>query len=207
MADKAKLIEVLEKIIADVNEQKDFLTQLDNVIGDGDHGINLDRGFQAVAKQMPSYADLGIDDILKDVGKQLMKVVGGSSGPLYGSAYRKAGVYLKGKTEITMEDFFGIMDSAIEQIQKLGKAVEGEKTMLDAMMPATRAMKESYAADGDAKKALEAGVAAAEAGIEFTKTIIATKGRASYLGERSLGHQDPGATSFTLMLKDIAELA
>lgn len=207
MADKAKLLEILDRVIQDMDEQKLFLTELDNVIGDGDHGINMDRGFQAVKKQMPTYADLEVDGILKDVGKQLMKVVGGSAGPLYGSAFKKSGVYLKGKTEITMDDFIGMMDTSIEQIQKLGHAVEGEKTMLDAMIPATKAMKESYAADGDYKKALEAGVAAAEAGVEYTKTIIATKGRASYLGERSIGHQDPGATSFTFMLKDVSELA
>ena len=207
MADKAKVLEILDRVIQDMDEQKLFLTELDNVIGDGDHGINMDRGFQAVKKQMPTYADLEVDGILKDVGKQLMKVVGGSAGPLYGSAFRKAGVYLKGKTEVSMDDFIGMMETSIEQIQKLGHAVEGEKTMLDAMIPATKAMKESYAADGDYKKALEAGVAAAEAGVEYTKTIIATKGRASYLGERSIGHQDPGATSFTLMLKDVAELA
>ena len=156
---------------------------------------------------MPTYEDMSIDGILKDVGKQLMNIVGGSSGPLYGTAYRKAGVFLKGKDEITIEDFFGMMDTAIASIQKLGKAVKGEKTMLDSMMPALDAMKESYAADGDAKKALGAGVKAAEEGIEYTKTIIATKGRAAYLGERSLGHQDPGATSFTLMLKVVEELA
>ena len=207
MADKAKVLEILDRVIQDMDEQKLFLTELDNVIGDGDHGINMDRGFQAVKKQMPTYADLEVDGILKDVGKQLMKVVGGSAGPLYGSAFKKSGVYLKGKTEITMDDFIGMMDTSIEQIQKLGHAVEGEKTMLEAMIPATRAMKESYAADGDYKKALEAGVAAAEAGVEYTKTIIATKGRASYLGERSIGHQDPGATSFTLMLKDVSDLA
>ena len=207
MADKAKVLEILDKVILDMDDQKLFLTELDNVIGDGDHGINMDRGFQAVKKQMPTYADLEVDGILKDVGKQLMKVVGGSAGPLYGSAFKKSGVYLKGKTEITMDDFIGMMDTSIEQIQKLGHAVEGEKTMLDAMIPATKAMKESYAADGDYKKALEAGVAAAEAGVEYTKTIIATKGRASYLGERSIGHQDPGATSFTFMLKDVSELA
>ena len=207
MADKAKLLEILDRVIQDMDEQKLFLTELDNVIGDGDHGINMDRGFQAVKKQMPTYADLEVDGILKDVGKQLMKVVGGSAGPLYGSAFKKAGVYLKGKTEVSMDDFIGMMDTSIEQIQKLGHAVEGEKTMLDAMIPATKAMKESYAADGDYKKALEAGVAAAEAGVEYTKTIIATKGRASYLGERSIGHQDPGATSFTLMLKDVSDLA
>ncbi len=207
MADKAKVLEILDRVIQDMDEQKLFLTELDNVIGDGDHGINMDRGFQAVKKQMPTYTDLEVDGILKDVGKQLMKVVGGSAGPLYGSAFKKAGVYLKGKTEVSMDDFIGMMDTSIEQIQKLGHAVEGEKTMLDAMIPATKAMKESYAADGDYKKALEAGVAAAEAGVEYTKTIIATKGRASYLGERSIGHQDPGATSFTLMLKDVSDLA
>ena len=207
MADRAKLLEILDRVIADMDEQKAFLTELDNVIGDGDHGINMDRGFQAVKNQMPSYADLEIDAILKDVGKQLMKVVGGSAGPLYGSTFKKSGVYLKGKSEITMDDFIGMMDTSIEQIQKLGHAVEGEKTMLDAMFPATRAMKESYAADGDYKKALQAGVEAAEGGVEYTKTIIATQGRASYLGERSIGHQDPGATSFTLMLKDVADLA
>lgn len=207
MADKQKLLEILKQIIATMDEQKDYLTQLDNVIGDGDHGINLDRGFQAIAKQLSSYEDLEVDGILKDVGKQLMKVVGGSSGPLYGSAYKKAGVYLKGKTEISMEDFLGMMDAAIAQIEKLGRSTEGEKTMLDAMIPATKAMKESFANDGDYKKALEAGVNAAKAGVEYTKTIIATKGRASYLGERSLGHQDPGATSFTFMLEDIAKLA
>lgn len=204
MADKAKLLEILNKIIADMEENRQFLTELDNVIGDGDHGINLDRGFKAVEAQMASYEALEVDGILKDVGKQLMKVVGGSSGPLYGSAYKKAGVALKGKTEISMEDYFAMMDAAIEKIQDLGGAVEGEKTMLDAMIPAHKAIKASYEADGDVKKAFAAGIEAAEAGIEFTKTIIATKGRAAYLGERSIGHQDPGATSYTLMLKDIA---
>ncbi len=207
MADKAKLLEVLKRIIDDVEEQKDYLTQLDNVIGDGDHGINLARGFKAVEAQLPSYDEMEVDGILKDVGKQLMKVVGGSSGPLYGSAFKKAGVHIKGQTEFNIEDFFGMMEDAIAQIQKLGGAKEGEKTMIDAMVPALKAMKESYAADKDYKKALAAGVEAAEAGVEYTKTIIATKGRASYIGERSLGHQDPGATSFTLMLKGIADLA
>ena len=205
MADKAKLLEILDKVILTMDDQKLYLTELDNVIGDGDHGINMDRGFQAVKKQMPTYADLDVDGILKDVGKQLMKVVGGSAGPLYGSAFKKAGVYLKGKDAITIDDFIGMMDTSIEQIQKLGHAVEGEKTMLDAMIPATKAMKESLAAGNDYKKVLEDGVAAAEAGVEYTKTIIATKGRASYLGERSIGHQDPGATSFTEMLEVVCE--
>ena len=206
MADREKLLEILSRMIADIEENRQFLTELDNVIGDGDHGINLDRGFRAVAEQMETYKNMNVDEILKDVGQQLMKVVGGSSGPLFGTAFKKAGVSVKGKTEISMEDYLAMMDTAIVKIQDLGGAIEGEKTMLDAMIPAQKAIRASYAADGDVKKAFAAGVAAAEAGVEYTKTIIATKGRAAYLGERSIGHQDPGATSYTLMLKDIAAL-
>ena len=207
MADSAKVIEILKKIIADVEEQKLFLTELDNVIGDGDHGINLARGFDAVNDVIGTIEGKDIGSILKAVGMKLVSTVGGASGPLYGTAFMKAGAYLNGKMEMNMDDFIGMMDVAIEGIMKRGKAVKGEKTMLDAMIPALDAMKASYEADKDAKKALDAGVAAAEEGIEYTKTIIATKGRASYLGERSIGHQDPGATSFTLMLKAVQALA
>lgn len=177
------------------------------MIGDGDHGINLARGFDAVNDVIGTFEGKDIGSILKAVGMKLVSTVGGASGPLYGTAFMKAGAYLNGKMEMNMDDFIGMMDVAIEGIMKRGKAVKGEKTMLDAMIPALDAMKASYEADKDAKKALDAGVAAAEEGIEYTKTIIATKGRASYLGERSIGHQDPGATSFTLMLKAVQALA
>lgn len=207
MADNAKVLEIIKKIIADVEEQKLFLTELDNVIGDGDHGINLARGFGAVNEIMGTFEGKDIGAVMKAIGMKLVSTVGGASGPLYGTAFMKGGAYLNGKMEMNMDDFMGMLEVAIDGIMKRGKAVKGEKTMLDAMIPALDAMKESYAADGDAKKALDAGVAAAEEGIEYTKTIIATKGRASYLGERSIGHQDPGATSFTLMLKAVQELA
>lgn len=207
MADTSKVIEIIKKIIADVDEQKLFLTELDNVIGDGDHGINLARGFDAVDTVMGTFEGKDIGAILKTIGMKLVSTVGGASGPLYGTAFMKAGAYLNGKTEMNMDDFIGMMEVAIDGIMKRGKAIKGEKTMLDAMIPALDAMKESYGAEDDAKKALDAGVAAAEEGIEYTKTIIATKGRASYLGERSIGHQDPGATSFTLMLKAVQALA
>ena len=207
MADTSKVLEIIKKIIVDVDEQKLFLTELDNVIGDGDHGINLARGFDAVDAVMGTFEGKDIGAIMKAIGMKLVSTVGGASGPLYGTAFMKAGAYLNGKTEMNMDDFIGMLEVAIDGIMKRGKAVKGEKTMLDAMIPALDAMKESYGADGDAKKALEAGVAAAEEGIEYTKTIIATKGRASYLGERSIGHQDPGATSFTLMLKAVQALA
>ena len=207
MADTIKVLEIIKKIIADVDEQKIFLTELDNVIGDGDHGINLARGFDAVDAVMGTFEGKDIGAIMKAIGMKLVSTVGGASGPLYGTAFMKAGAYLNGKTEMNMDDFIGMLEVAIDGIMKRGKAVKGEKTMLDAMIPALDAMKESYGADGDVKKALDAGVAAAEEGIEYTKTIIATKGRASYLGERSIGHQDPGATSFTLMLKAVQALA
>ena len=207
MADTSKVLEIIKKIIADVDEQKLFLTELDNVIGDGDHGINLARGFDAVDAVMGTFEGKDIGAIMKAIGMKLVSTVGGASGPLYGTAFMKAGAYLNGKTEMNMDDFIGMLEVAIDGIMKRGQAVKGENTMLDAMIPALDAMKESYGADGDAKKALDAGVAAAEEGIEYTKTIIATKGRASYLGERSIGHQDPGATSFTLMLKAVQALA
>ena len=205
MISKATVIAVIKDIAAVIEENWHFLTDLDAAIGDADHGANLHRGFNAVLQKLPEDKDIGT--ILKTVGMTLVSTVGGASGPLYGTAFMKAGAFLNGKTEMDMNDFIGMMDVAIEGIMKRGKAVKGEKTMLDAMIPALDAMKASYEADGDAKKALDAGVAAAEEGIEYTKTIIATKGRASYLGERSIGHQDPGATSFTLMLKAVQALA
>ena len=207
MIDTKKLIEIIDKIADEIHTNEQFLTDLDNVIGDGDHGINMDRGFKAVKEQLPTYADKDMGAILKDVGMKLLSTVGGASGPLYGTFFMKAGKALKGKTEADLNDFITVLTDGIAGIQKRGKAVRGEKTMLDAMMPALDAIKASFGADGDAKKALDAGVKAAEEGIEFTKTIRATKGRASYLGDRSIGHQDPGATSFTIMLKVVDELA
>jgi len=207
MADVKKVIEIIDKIAVDIEEQKHFLTELDNVIGDGDHGINMARGFKAVQEVEPTFADKDIGAILRTVGMKLVSTVGGSAGPLYGTAFMQAGAFMKGKTEADIHDFSGILEKMIAGVQKRGKAVQGEKTMLDSMFPAKEALDAALAAGEDGKAALAAAVKAAEEGIEYTKTIIATKGRASYLGERSLGHQDPGATSFTLMLKDVADLA
>lgn len=207
MADVNRVIEMIKKIGADIEANKEFLTELDNVIADGDHGINMDRGFKEVDKLIPGFEGKDIGTILKQVGMKLLSTVGGASGPLYGTAYMKAGAIAAGKTEVNMDDFIAMLDAAIEGVVKRGKATTGEKTMLDSMIPASDAIKASYETDKDVKKAFAAGVKAAEDGIEYTKTIKATKGRASYIGDRSIGHQDPGATSFTIMLKVIAELA
>ena len=204
MTDSAKVIAILKNIIAAIEENAQFLTDLDAAIGDNDHGINMARGFKKVDADLPGLAGKDIGAILKKVGMDLVSTVGGSSGPLYGTAFMKAGAKAAVKNEISLEDFIVMMDEAIGGVQLRGKAVKGEKTMLDAMIPAQEAMKAAAAGGADAAAVLQAGVKAAEEGVEYTKTIIATKGRASYLGERSIGHQDPGATSFTVILQAIA---
>lgn len=199
--DTKKLLAIIAAIAKKIEVEKDFLTQLDNEIGDGDHGINLARGFKSVEEKLPTFADKDIGAILKGVGMQLVSTVGGASGPLYGTAFMKAGNVCKGKTELTEEEFATAFEAAIGGVKMRGKAVEGEKTMLDALCPAYKAFKDGLDGGKSLVDALADGVDAAEKGVEFTKTIIATKGRASYLKERSLGHQDPGATSSLFMLQ------
>ena len=202
----SKIYECIERIGNCIIENKEFLTELDREIGDADHGINMARGFTEVLAILPKDNE-NIGEALKKTGMTLLSKVGGASGPLYGTAYMQAGKVCAGKTALTPEDGKAIFEAVIAGIQKRGKAVKGEKTMLDAIIPASEAY--GAAIDGGASvgEALDAMCKAAEEGVEFTKTIIATKGRASYLGERSIGHQDPGATSFTFMLKDVSELA
>lgn len=198
---------IIEGMAKKIEEEKDYLTQLDNEIGDGDHGINLARGFEAVEKKLPSLAGGDIGALLKGVGMQLVSTVGGASGPLYGTAFMKAGMACKGLTELDGPAFVKAMEAAVDGIKMRGKATEGEKTMLDALCPALKVMQDEVAAGKSLKEALQDAAAAAEKGVEYTKTIIATKGRASYLGERSLGHQDPGATSSLYLLQVLAEMA
>lgn len=203
MVSTQKLIEIISQMSDIIQANKDFLTELDMPIGDSDHGINLARGFQAVTAKLPTLADKDVGTVLKTVGMTLVSTVGGASGPLYGTAFMKAGAKMAGKSEVGMEDFLVMLHEAVEGIKMRGKSTVGEQTMLDAMVPALEAMKD--AADQTDAGRLAAGLAAAEAGVERTKDMIATKGRASYLGERSLGHQDPGATSFTLLLSVIVK--
>ncbi len=205
MLDTAKTAEIIRAIAMRMEAEKDFLTQLDNEIGDGDHGINLDRGFKAVLSKLPEWEQGDIGALLKGTGMQLVSNVGGASGPLYGTAFMKAGNALKGKTEASAADFAAAMEAAIGGIRMRGKAEEGEKTMLDALCPAYKALVQALDGGADLKAALEKAIEAAKAGVEYTKTIIATKGRASYLGERSLGHQDPGATSSLYMLEEMVK--
>jgi dihydroxyacetone kinase-like protein len=199
MISTEKLLEMIKDMSAIIQQNKDFLTELDMPIGDSDHGINLARGFLAVEAKLPTLEGKDAGTILKTVGMTLVSTVGGASGPLYGTAFMKAGAKMAGKMELGIEDLAVMLHEAVEGIKMRGKSTVGEQTMLDAMVPALEALKETGS--------LKAALVAAEAGVEKTKGMIATKGRASYLGERSLGHQDPGATSFTLLLSVIAQYA
>ena len=205
--DTKQMAALVEGMAKKIEAEKEYLTELDNEIGDGDHGINLARGFEAVEKKLPSLAGGDIGALLKGVGMQLVSTVGGASGPLYGTAFMKAGMACKGLTEIDGPAFVKAMEAAVDGIKMRGKATEGEKTMLDALCPALKVLQDDVAAGKSLKEALQDAAQAAEKGVEYTKTIIATKGRASYLGERSLGHQDPGATSSLYLLQVLAEMA
>ncbi|MBQ9390492.1 MAG: dihydroxyacetone kinase subunit L [Synergistaceae bacterium] len=198
------IYECISLIAERIADNKDFLTELDREIGDSDHGINMSRGFTAVMEKLsPDESDIGA--VLKKTGMTLLSKVGGASGPLYGTAYMEAGKLTVGKTDITTEDMKSILEAAIAGIQKRGKAVKGEKTMLDSLIPASESFNKKIAEGADMVTGLEAACESAREGVEYTKTIIATKGRASYLGERSIGHQDPGATSALITLEAIRD--
>ncbi len=205
MANSKKVIEILQAISKTIEEQKDYLTQLDQPIGDSDHGINMARGFVAVEQKLPMVEGKDIGTILKTTGMALVSTVGGASGPLYGSAFMKAGVAAAGKETLDIDGFLVVLQAAIDATAQRGKSTVEEATMLDAMVPSINAMKEAREQGSDAKATLDAGVKAAWAGAEHTKDLIATKGRASYVGERGLGHQDPGATSYSFILETIRD--
>lgn len=190
-----------------MEEHRQALTDMDQAIGDGDHGINMNRGMKAVEEKIDAVVDKPIADILKSVGMTLVSTVGGAAGPLYGTAFMKAGMAMKGKEELSASDISEMFDAAIAGIISRGKATTGEKTMLDALVPAKDAYNAAIAEGKSITDALVDAEDAAWKGVEYTKTIIATKGRASYLGERSIGFQDPGATSVTYLIQAAREAA
>lgn len=192
---------------ADVASHRDYLIDLDRAIGDGDHGENMDRGFTAALAALESAEDADISGVLKTVAKTLMSTVGGAAGPLYGTAFLRASKAAAGGGELDGAGVAAIIAGALEGIQARGKATTGEKTMVDAWSPACEAARAAVAAGGDASAVLEAAETAAEAGARATEPLRATKGRASYLGERSIGHLDPGAVSTSLILRAAARAA
>jgi dihydroxyacetone kinase-like protein len=203
--DSAAVIAWLQRSAAAIHAQAAYLTDLDSAIGDADHGVNMDRGFTAVMNKLPEAEGTDIGAVLKAVGATLVSTVGGASGPLYGTAFLRAGMALAGKQELEPEDVVTALNAAVEGIMARGKAQRGEKTMLDALGPALDTLKAKVAAGAALHEALNAAADAAEEGMRATIPLLATKGRASYLGERSIGHQDPGATSSALMLREMVQ--
>jgi dihydroxyacetone kinase-like protein len=205
MVSKEQIIQWIQAIALVLEQNKNYLTELDAAIGDADHGINMNRGFQKVVSQLPSVADKDIGSILKSVSMTLISSVGGASGPLYGTMFLRASTAVAGKSELTNEDMVALLQAFVDGIVQRGKANLGDKTMLDALSPASEAFKQAVANGASTQEALQQAVAAAEEGMKSTIPLVAKKGRASYLGDRSANHQDPGATSAYLILKTLLE--
>ena len=190
----------IELAAADVAEQRDYLVDLDRAIGDGDHGENMDRGFKAAVEALGQAEPASVAEVLKTVAKTLMSTVGGAAGPLYGTAFLRASK-AAGDGDLDGAGVAAVIAGALDGIQARGKATTGEKTMVDAWTPALEAARAAAESGSDPAAVLEAAATAAEAGAAATEPMRATKGRASYLGERSIGHLDPGAVSTSLILR------
>lgn len=190
----------IELAAADIAEQRDYLVDLDRAIGDGDHGENMDRGFKAAVEALEQAQPGSVAEVLKTVAKTLMSTVGGAAGPLYGTAFLRASK-AAGDGDLDGAGVAALIAGALDGIQARGKATTGEKTMVDAWTPALEAARVAAEAGSDPVAVLEAAATAAEAGAAATEPMRATKGRASYLGERSIGHLDPGAVSTSLILR------
>jgi dihydroxyacetone kinase-like protein len=201
----AQVVGWVEAFSATVAENKEYLTRLDSAIGDADHGINMDRGMKAVMAKLDGLEGDDIGALLKTVGMTLVSTVGGAGGPLYGTLFLQMGVATAGKSDLEPEDWAAALDAAVKGVQLRGKAEPGDKTMVDALIPARDAFSAALAEGASFEEALSRSAQAAEEGMLATTPLVAKKGRASYLGERSAGHQDPGATSSQLLVKTAAE--
>ena len=187
-----------------IAEQSNYLTQLDAAIGDADHGTNMTRGFEAIRQILPDQPEgASPGQLLVTAGNQFMASVGGASGPLWGSALRRAGSVLDDVQEVDTAGLAGALQASLEAVVELGAAQSGDKTMVDALGPAVSALHEAAGKGTGLLEALQSACAAAEQGMRDTVPMVARKGRASYLGERSVGHQDPGATSTVLVLQSL----
>lgn len=200
-----KYLEILNKIADEINRNQEELTDLDREIGDGDHGVNIDRGFSEIKKILPTFENLSTSEVFSKIGMTLLTKVGGASGAIYGTAFMNAGIYLKGKENITDEIIVETLKSMIDGIQKRGKAIQGEKTILDTIIPVYEFLNGAINSGKTLEEIKNDVLAIARNAMESTKDIIATKGRAAYLGERSKGHIDPRAMSSYIMIKVICE--
>ncbi len=201
--DVLRWLSALQKVFA---ESRQRLTDLDSAVGDGDFGISLDRGFTAVEAELSANPPADIRAVFQNAATVLIKTMGGSSGPLLGTFFLRAAATCAGKSELGPTDVVALFQAGVEGIQQRGKAALGDKTMMDAWLPAVDAMRGALEAGSGLAEILERGATAAEAGVQATIDMQARKGRGSYLGERSVGHQDPGATATHMLLKAAAEV-
>ncbi|TBR60674.1 dihydroxyacetone kinase subunit L [Mastigocladus laminosus UU774] len=206
MVTTEQILQWLQRFATIVEANKDYLTELDAAIGDADHGINMERGFKKVITQLPTVADQDIGGILKTVSMTLISTVGGASGPLYGTLFLRASTVVAGKKELSEQDMLAMLQAGLDGVLTRGKAQLGDKTMVDSLSPAVAAFGQAVTGGENTLSAMQQAVAAAEKGMQDTTPIQAKKGRASYLGERSIGHQDPGATSVYLMLQSLLDV-
>jgi dihydroxyacetone kinase-like protein len=204
----------LRAFAAAVTEKREVLTDLDSAIGDGDHGINMDRGMQAVLAGLDARGEVvdaaettpgEVGALLKSVGMTLVSTVGGAAGPLYGTLFLEMGKCVAGESELGVARWAAALDAGVRGVRARGKAEPGDKTMVDALVPAAEALAAAGASGLSLEEALRQAASAAEQGMKATVPLVARKGRASYLGERSAGHQDPGATSSWLLMRAAAE--
>ncbi len=201
--DVLRWLDASQKVFAENRQQ---LTDLDAAVGDGDFGISLDRGFTAVQAELTTHPPADLRSVFQNVATVLIKTMGGSSGPLLGTFFLRAGAVCAGKSELAPADVVALFQAGVEGLQQRGKASVGDKTMLDALIPAVEAMQGALEAGRGLNEILDLGAAAAEAGVRATIAMQARKGRGSYLGERSVGHQDAGATASYLLLKAAADV-
>jgi dihydroxyacetone kinase-like protein len=200
--DVLRWLEASQKVFADERQR---LTEMDQAVGDGDFGTSMDRGFTAVQAELSAHPPADIKTAFSNVATVLIKTMGGSSGPLLGTFFLRAGATCAGKAELGAGDVATLFQAGVEGLQQRGKAERGDKTMMDAWLPAVDAMRGAVEAGGDLADVLNKGVAAADAGAQATIAMQARKGRGSYLGERSVGHPDPGAVAVHLLLKAAAD--
>ncbi|WP_414567224.1 dihydroxyacetone kinase subunit DhaL [Nostoc sp. CCY 9925] len=206
MVTQAQILQWLQAFASEIEQNKTYLTELDAAIGDADHGINMDRGFKKVSAQLPNVADKDIGSILKTVSMTLISSIGGASGPLYGTWFLRASAVVVLKQQLTEKDMLELLQAGLDGVLQRGKAQLGDKTIVDVLFPAVAAFRQAVEENQSTVEAMQQAVVAAQKGLEETIPMQAKKGRASYLGERSVGHQDPGGTSAYLMLKSLLEV-
>lgn len=200
--DVLRWLETSQEVFA---EHRQRLTEMDQAVGDGDFGISLDRGFTAVQEELSANPPDDPRSVFQNAARVLIKTMGGSSGPLFGTFFLRAGATCGDKSELEPADVVALFQAGVEGLQQRGKAEVGDKTMIDAFVPAVEAMRSALEAGSGLKEILDRGTAAAEAGVQATVDMQARKGRGSYLGERSIGHPDPGAKAAHLLVKTAAD--